>query len=60
MKKGVVFTFITVLLLFVIITAFLINLNSRKNNMQLTQIKIDNSNLFFKNLNSTLIPEAIK
>jgi len=59
-KKGVVFTFIVVILLFIIMIAFLINLKSNTNNLQLNQVKVDNANSFVRILNSSLIPEVIR
>ena len=60
-KKAVVFTFITVILLFVLIIAFLVNINNRSNTkIQTANVKVETLNSFVKNLNSSLIPDAIR
>jgi len=60
-KKSVVFTFIAVTLLFIIILIFLININNRTSTkIQTTNIKVETLNNVVKNLNSTLLPDALR
>lgn len=60
-KKGIVFTFISVVLVSILIIAFLINIDNRsKNNIQVTNVKTETLNSFVKSLNSSFIPDALK
>ena len=61
-KKAVVFTFITVLLLTVLIINFLVNLNYRdtQSKIQSVNVKVDTINSFVKSLNSSYIPSALR
>src|SRR3989344_304475 len=60
-KKSVVFTFISVTLLFIIILIFLININNRTSTkIQTTNVKVETLNSFVRNLNSTLLPDALR
>ncbi len=60
-KKAIVFTFISVILVSILIIAFLININNRsKSNIQVTNVKTETLNSFVKSLNSSFIPDALK
>ncbi|AJF62234.1 MAG: hypothetical protein QT11_C0001G0076 [archaeon GW2011_AR20] len=59
-KKGIVFTFIVVILLSIVIIIFLINVNNRfQTKIQTVNVKVETLNSFVKNLNSTYLPDAL-
>ena len=61
-RKGIVFTFIVVVLLSVILIAFLINIRTQnvQSKIQENNIKIETLNSFNKALKEQIIPQAIK
>ncbi len=60
-RKSVVFTFITVILLSIIIIAFLVNINNRtQTSIQTSNVKVETLNNFVKDLNSSYLPDALR
>lgn len=60
-KKGLVFTFIAVILLSVLMLAFLVNINNRvQTETQTLNVKIETINSFVKSLNSSYLPDALR
>jgi hypothetical protein len=60
-KKSVVFTFITVILLSIIIIAFLVNIHNRtQTRTEIINVKVETLNSFVKNLNSSYLPNALR